>query len=481
MKFFEDILKSRLKDAVSREGVDTDDLWADIAGALPAEEHKRRYRGLWLLLPFLFVAGGVLWFGISDNQMEIINSNDVNIAVIAEEKKTIEPVEESEKQVTNFETNLSDILEKDEVKIAENTYIQTNISQSKELATSTKIDKRTKSIINQKQQIIASASNTESNRLKTDIKTNKNLQTTHKTKTQNTLNSLTINDLPNAERTELRTPENNIPPKSEKINLLTNKTFFINQEEQGKDLTGFLQPINSLQKPTKKKKNLRFEIGAYSGINTVKNLFENTTRGELLQNAYKLRLGYTVGTEFQVKLKNNLSFSTGLEYSKTMTQFNIVQEKDGFTDNPNTTIVDENEVRAKIVRTVRHHNRLDFLTVPLVVSTNKEFGKFDLGIGAGLGWNIISQQGGKSINARDEIADYYENTSATPFPYSYFLSCHLRPSIQFEASDKLSLQIRPEFRYNLHKHKYQDEYLDFFGLKHSSIMSSINLGLRFRL
>ena len=477
MKIFEDILKNRLKDAVSRESVDADDLWADIAGALPAEEHKRRYPGLWLLLPFLVVAGGVLWFGISDNQMEIVNSNDVNIAVVEEEKKTIEPVEESENQVTNIETNVSDFVEKDKVKIAENTNIQTNLSQSKELTNSTKHDKRKESIINQKQQIATF----EKNRLNTDIKSAKNLQTTQKTKTQNTSNSLTTNDLPNNELhlpvwKKVRTPEDQPPPQSKEINPLKSKTFFINQEEQEKDLTGFFQPINPLLKPIKKKKNLNFEIGAFSGINTVKNIFKNTTRGELLQNAYKLRLGYTVGTEFQVNLKNNLSFSTGLEYSKTMTQFNIVQEKDGFTDNPNTPIVDENEVRAKIVRTVRHHNRLDFLTVPLVVSKNKTFGKFDLGIGVGVSFNSVRKQTGKALNAWDNIDDYSYRFSQIPIvPYKNFFAYHLHTSIAYNATEKLSFQVRPELRYASHGSS------NFFGIKHSTIMSSINLGLNFKL
>jgi len=469
MKFLEDILRNRLKDATSREGVQSDDLWASIADALPAEKPVRNSRKPWLLLSLLFVSTGVLYFYFSNFNETYFGKNTSDIVVIAQEKReNIEMIGIKEEKINNADLHKTQTTDNELIANKKEINKPTSISQKK---TSNQAKKSEKIVKNIRTNVVV-------HNLKTNSITKSVTATSEPFVTlqeaQSSLGSLTLKESPSTEPVEAQTIKNKTATLLfQSIGLLASKAFFVKENEEEKDLTNLALAINRFPKTQKKKKKLHVSLSAYSGINTWKNYFENTNKGDLLQNAYKSRLGYSVGTEVQFTLVKNLSFSTGLEYSKTMAQFNIVQEKDGFTDNPNTVEVDE--VRAKIVRTVRHHNRLDFLTVPLVVSTGKEFGKFELGIGAGLGLNMTIRQGGKSLNAEDEIVDYYPSTGYVFTPYKSFISYHLRPALRFNATEKLSVQMRPEFRYNSHGKS------DFFGLKHSSLMTNLNLGLTFNL
>jgi len=479
MKFFEDILKNRLKDATSHEGVNVDDLWAGIADALPEEETKRNFRKLWLLLPFLFIGGGILWSYFPTKSDKALTKHDTNIELIENEKQNSKFNQITEGSTFNEISNKH--VKQKEKETAEFSETTTNTVQKKTPAQSPLnkiiVDTKTKTIRQDQQDPKSKnlASNPTPTHQPTVEKQNE--------KTTDADNSIISQELPGTN--DIRIQNNKRKKNSSSslhMSLLKSKFALLKYNETQKDLTDLILAIKPLLKTQKKEKNLNISLSAYAGTNSWKNYFENSPKGELLQNAYKQRLGYSLGTEVQFTLANNLTVSTGLEYSKTMTQFNIVQEKDGFTDNPNTSIVDENEVRAKIVRTVKHHNRLDFLTIPLVVSTSKEFGKFNLQIGAGLGLNFPIKQEGKSLNAQDEIATYSQNTSSIPSPYiGSFLSYHVRPAVHFKATENLSLQFRPEFRYNSHRHKYEGEQLDFFGLKHSSLMSRFSMGVNFKL
>ena len=464
MKFFEEILKNRLKDATSREGVDADDLWAGIADALPAEKPAGNSRKLWLLLPLLFMGGGALWFYISDIGNDNLQANESNIVVLDDQLSVNKPANTQEDKTTNVDASTAKFTKEEVVNIQRNIDTQTNISQEKTIIKS--VEKRNTTII--KTEIVAQNTPTTSTTNNDD-----KILFTLEDPQENPNNKTNFNADIKSSVTSNLPVKNPLRQNLKDIDLLASKVFYLNSETD-LDLSDFILPISSFPASPQKKKMHRFSIGVYSGVNTVQNYFANTIKGDLLQNAYNARLGYTVGTEVAFNLRENLSFSTGFEYSKTITQFNIIQEKDGFTDNPNTTEVDE--VRAKIVRTVKHHNRLDFLTVPLMLSISKEYGKFELGIGAGLGLNIITRQWGKSLNAWDNIDDYSFRVSQIPLvPYSNFVSYHLRPFARLKATEKLSLQLRPEFRYISHGTS------DFFGLKHSSLMSSINLGISFRL
>ena len=268
-----------------------------------------------------------------------------------------------------------------------------------------------------------------------------------------------------------------LPPQDlQAIDLLRARPFFVSQEEKEEDLSDLALPMNPLleSKGKDEEKKKLFQIGLVSGVNILQNNFDNSPEGELLQNAYKARVAYNVGAEVQLKLRKNLYLTTGLEYTKTMTQFNLVQERFGIADNPNTVI--EDLVNAKISRTVKHHNRLDFITLPLVLSVRKEYGKFNLGIGAGLGFNAVINQRGKTLNAEGAIVEYSDATAtAVLTPYKSFISYHLRPSVLFKATEILSIELRPELRYVSHGQS------DFFGVKHSSLISGLSLGLSFKL
>ncbi|MFK7772181.1 MAG: hypothetical protein AB8F94_08575 [Saprospiraceae bacterium] len=102
---------------------------------------------------------------------------------------------------------------------------------------------------------------------------------------------------------------------------------------------------------------------------------------------------------------------------------------------------------AKIIRTVKHHNKLNYFSIPILLGIQKSIGKIEVGASAGVGLNFTKSHQGKSINSDNQIALYPTDENELLPSANFFLSYHLRPYLNYRFKENLSLQLRTDIRY----------------------------------
>lgn len=238
----------------------------------------------------------------------------------------------------------------------------------------------------------------------------------------------------------------------------------------------------SIQKaPFKKQSNQLFSVGGFVGLNTVRSRFKpsgnsdaSNERAALLNDGYQLELGVSVAMELNYQPSERLLFSTGLNFDRFSEEFNYRSDTDTIllvTDGQDTS-----RLNAISTRIIRHHNKQQSITIPLLVGLQFGKGKFQYGAQAGIGLNLILSQKGRLLDAEGKLVSYDQrNQDAALLPRAKVgLSYLLQPFAAYRLSDQLSLTTRARMSYT----NYGERPL--FDLKMESWAVGFDLGMRWR-
>lgn len=445
MKDFEKKLSDFFNEKTSTSEVDADRLWENIEATLPEKKKRKRPIFFWLF-GLLLVGGAVAYF----------YSSTMNI----KEGEKVQTAAKKQDIAATEGTNL--ITEK-----TTSTSVTVPAGKKQEGKEEMGLEKGKKTI----------------------VKDNKNIskitQETTFTNLKGEANQPTQNSFP--QKNKVKENKDQILPEIDADSIFETPSVLINKTENSLQEPFAISeklptiPLMELQaqsdifldiliKKQEKNKSSRWKIGVFYGVNLWQNQFKDSSETsnlqQDLQEANTLKWGNSLLTEVQFKLRKNLYLKCGLEYVAAQTEFNIVRSKDS------TAVINNLPVSGISTRTVRHYNRQQYFGIPLSVGLLQQRGVWYWGADAGLSFNYVLKQSGKSLNATNNIAVYDEaNAAFQPF----FISYHLRPFVGYQISKNILLQIRPDLRFQTHGES------DFFGLRHSSFVYSGSLGVVFSL
>lgn len=183
--------------------------------------------------------------------------------------------------------------------------------------------------------------------------------------------------------------------------------------------------------------NNNFWMSSYSG-NT-----ETTTFRQLLGESHKSKSSIGFSLHASMITRKNIRFGVGVEWQEYLETFNFYSETDSSVLRPNY----QDEIPVIARRTVLHHNRLQFLSVPLEVGYQLNMGKLTLGAQAGLGLNYLLLQKGRSFNSEEEIVFFGGDESINIVDRKLFLSYQLRPFVDYAIGKRTSLRFHSSLRY----------------------------------
>ena len=256
------------------------------------------------------------------------------------------------------------------------------------------------------------------------------------------------------------------------IKQLKNNPLFVNSENEDSPLfENIIDPVPL------KLKNKKISFGLFVGSHFISNNFKAEQDGEkerssLLNKGYQPELGYSFSAEAVFHLNKNLFVKSGITYVSSTEKFNYTNSYDTtiWKDNiPNTEMID-----ALATRRVRHHNKHTLYSIPLMIGVQQQKGRVNFGINAGVGFNFIISQKGRSLDANDLIADFPNGeTNVSPRP-SFYMSYQLQPFLNYRFNEKLTFQIRSDMQY----HAYGK--FGFYGMKHNAVFGGVGIGVVYR-
>jgi len=497
-KFFEKKLNERFKDASSLEGIDADDLWSQIESEV-SEKPPNKFsfyfwkKRLFLLIPLFFLIGGLVWYQLLDkSSLEIteaitpktqiqntiekeennIESNDLENANV--EKKSSIKINDENSVKTNNKTN-SNNNKFTENKNDENSIVANGIQSNDGNLNSNELKGISKNIISSNE-----ITNQEESEKQIKLESNNN-KIDNASKESSLVNeAVTPKDIDNQTKSASDNKIDNTSKEPSLIKDIVAPSQIQNVEELGSLPITLLkeeQEITSLGHLYIPFSKSRLRLGVFAGLHTVKNNFStdqsaNEERKNLLNDGFEYELGQTYSVELSFRLhKNieNLYLKSGIEYLKSVSEFNLIQTWDTTMVNPNSPVGSITD--AKAVRTIVHHNEMKFLSIPLMIAFQKSLGKMEIGASAGVGLNFTRSQTGRALNFNNDITLYPNNDNSDLPTSNFFLSYQFRPYLNYGISRKTFIQLRANFRYQ----NYGDS--DFYGLKHSSILMGVGLGI----
>jgi hypothetical protein len=188
----------------------------------------------------------------------------------------------------------------------------------------------------------------------------------------------------------------------------------------------------------------RAEIGIFVGSNILRHKYPSTGADDLadvLNATQGEALGQSVALEFGYRLRPGLKVYTGVELLKTHTTFRYTEKWDTVTTR------NGQQVDAIATRRVQHNNRQTLLSVPLMLEKTFASGRWEAGLAAGISFNYLSQQTGRSLNAFQQVVTY-SNGGGNDLPApNFYLSYQLRPSINYRLNNRMSIQARVDLRW----------------------------------
>lgn len=182
----------------------------------------------------------------------------------------------------------------------------------------------------------------------------------------------------------------------------------------------------------------------------------------------KLQIGNSGEFLLEYSFNDRWSLTSGLSYSAWENKLNTTLISD-------TLALDDLQVlrKAKAIRTVVHHNKLNSFSIPLQVNYNLLVSR-DWTLGASLraAYHGIISQRGRILSRENSIIDYTNDQNRQ---FNSFYSVGLRPYLRYEASDLFSVQL------NLGISTQNLGTAEMQGLNQSALVYSGGLGIRFNL
>ena len=462
MKFFEKNIKDRFKNASSLDGIDPEDLWKNIESSIATESPKRKFiffrkRYLLLLIALFIIGGASVWNLTADDSTPNVVKNDSEEITKFQKKE--------EKNIENNKVDLIKSVDANEREKIENTILIKN----------EKLENSPSRILSKKENQKQSVTTPIKNEAVIDIpKSNQSIPT----EIQNTnlvkdeLGENKILNTPSPMQKDVSITEQLFNGQKINFTKIESTTLFLpNENEDQLELNGIINPSNL------KAKKSKFSLGLFAGIHTIKNKFSTTLasekeRRDFLNHGYQYELGHSLALEASIHFNKNIFITSGLEYLKSKSEFNFSRTWDTIIINPNSPVGILTDASA--VRTVKHHNKLNYFSIPILLGLKKSFGQLEIGMSTGVGLNFTKSQTGKSLNFNNQINSY--PTSENDFlPVStFFLSYHFRPYVDYALDENISFQLRADLRYQ----NFGES--DFYQLKYSSIFWGLNGGIQYK-
>jgi len=501
MKLFEKNIKDRFKDASSLEGLNPDNLWSQIDAAIETNSTKRRFvffrwRYLLLLLSLFIVGGITIWnipSEIALSEKENSSSNSI-VAFQNDEKNIKENKNDKSTDNDNVDENnekeyFSTITKKNTKEITSSPTLLSKNETSNQIYTK----QTNESSINDVTYHENQHNNNTISQAKSIVKSNSEKQSINQINEDNDVfqidNITQIGSIVKSDweeqsninkylRSDNSTPNQHLEGESlfigKKIKFTKLKSISSPLPIDEQDRIGINGIIITSKNSTK---NSTFSLGLFSGSHTLKNKFlaivpMDNERKNLLNDNFHLEPGYSVAIEASLLYKENILITSGFEYVKSKSEFNFTQFWDTIIVNPNSHVGALTDASAR--RTVRHHNKINYFSIPILIGYKKSFGKIDLGMSTGVGLNFTQSQTGKSLNSNNQITIYPIKENKELPVATFFLSYHLRPYVSYDLSDKISFQFRTDFRFQNYRKS------DFYQLKYRSTFFGLSGGVRYK-
>lgn len=495
MKFFEDKYKDRFKDAQLAEGIDADELWGQIAEALPEEEPLSKTGFIsraTLLLCSLFVLliGGVLL---------LVNNNNGDEAIAQQAKTPITPTAETNYTLNNdvdcetaemTQSHRSNNTAAEEKILRAQTTLEANtqIGSVEHKANKQRLKQETaqQEVLmtpqpkKLKQEYTLANANTTVNTFNSSIHTSKTTTQTHFINNNETSVKHKVEhqeELSTSKEAFIDAIVDQTKPASRQAaeSIATLDFFVQNEVEQPDKPLVVLEEETSTKHKIRKRTSLPLSAGLTYGTNMWMDFFEqNTTMSQVYKDGYSPVLGNKVALELQWRLNEHWHVETGLAHvvAKSKFDYQHVFDTTMYRNNdPNLDIIN-----AQGTRTVKHYNQLKFVSLPVLLGYTSSKDKLEWGLAAGLGLNFVHEQTGKSINSNEVIQTYAAANNSEVLPYKeLFISYQLKPFLNYKLTDKFKLQFKPDVSYQTFGKS------DFFGLKHSALVMGLNVGINLDL
>jgi hypothetical protein len=501
MKLFEKNIKDRFKDASSLEGLNPDNLWSQIDAAIETNSTKRRFvffrwRYLLLLLSLFIVGGITIWNIPSEIALsEKENSSSNSIVAFQNDEKNIKEnkndksTDNDNVDENNEKENFSTITKKNTKEITSSPTLLSKNETSNQIYTK----QTNESSINDVTYHENQHNNNTISQAKSIVKSNSEKQSINQINEDNDVfqidNITQIGSIVKSDweeqsninkylRSDNSTPNQHLEGESlfigKKIKFTKLKSISSPLPIDEQDRIGINGIIITSKNSTK---NSTFSLGLFSGSHTLKNKFlaivpMDNERKNLLNDNFHLEPGYSVAIEASLLYKENILITSGFEYVKSKSEFNFTQFWDTIIVNPNSHVGALTDASAR--RTVRHHNKINYFSIPILIGYKKSFGKIDLGMSTGVGLNFTQSQTGKSLNSNNQITIYPIKENKELPVATFFLSYHLRPYVSYDLSDKISFQFRTDFRFQNYRKS------DFYQLKYRSTFFGLSGGVRYK-
>lgn len=501
MKLFEKNIKDRFKDASSLEGLNPDNLWSQIDAAIETNSTKRRFvffrwRYLLLLLSLFIVGGITIWNITSEIALsEKENSSSNSIVAFQNDEKNIKEnkndksTDNDNVDENNEKENFSTITKKNTKEITSSPTLLSKNETSNQIYTK----QTNESSINDVTYHENQHNNNTISQAKSIVKSNSEKQSINQINEDNDVfqidNITQIGSIVKSDweeqsninkylRSDNSTPNQHLEGESlfigKKIKFTKLKSISSPLPIDEQDRIGINGIIITSKNSTK---NSTFSLGLFSGSHTLKNKFlaivpMDNERKNLLNDNFHLEPGYSVAIEASLLYKENILITSGFEYVKSKSEFNFTQFWDTIIVNPNSHVGALTDASAR--RTVRHHNKINYFSIPILIGYKKSFGKIDLGMSTGVGLNFTQSQTGKSLNSNNQITIYPIKENKELPVATFFLSYHLRPYVSYDLSDKISFQFRTDFRFQNYRKS------DFYQLKYRSTFFGLSGGVRYK-
>jgi len=472
MKSFEKNLQDRFKDASSLEGVDVDDLWNNIEPVIDEETTERKpfffwFKSLFALLFLLLFIGGITWYQSNNKTKPLSFNNKIDTenqsSTIDQEKSSFEAIKKEIPTTKNI------TIEIDKTIINQNKK-STNLSN---IQVNDKIKKQNQSLVikGKKGDLLSVKKKNNSIGINDQTKLEKTKINNVNANANANLKETSISKTSTSQKEEFIKNENPIASPSNNFVIVESLPIVLQQEAYALDSNNFITPLGQ------KHNQPRFSLGIFTGIHTIQNTFSSKNisdqeRSDLLNESFENEVGYSFALEGSFRFYKNFFITSGFEFISSKSEFNLIQNWD-------TTMVDPNSSTGRIIdavatRTIVHHNRRNYFSVPILLGYQKSFGRTTLGTQLGISLNFTKTQTGKSLDLNHQIA-LYPNAENNLLPVSNFhLSYHFRPYLNFKIDRSILLQLRADIRYQAFG------VSNFYNLNYASLLFGGGVGVLFR-
>ncbi len=220
----------------------------------------------------------------------------------------------------------------------------------------------------------------------------------------------------------------------------------------------------------------KWQLGFSTGLASWQTSFsdplgESLAFEEQVNLAHQTDIGYAANFRITYEINEHWQINSGLDYYalNSLLSLQIVSDSTFM----NMEMGTEEWVDGIAIRTIKHHNDLNFFSIPLSITYLQTKPKFSYGMTAGLAYNFVLSQSGRSLSALDSPTIYDNESSVLPHR-SAFISLFLEPFARLPLNEKIDLQLG----FNLAQQ--WDGNTTYNGLKGRSLKMGVHSGLIFK-